>query len=386
MIITNRLSFKYSAGDLLTAFVFTINALLAPLIVLADSKEVDLDAVTQRLETVILHEIAKGIPSMSVSIVKGGEVVWSAAYGYSNMRMKVPATVETIYVAASTFKSVTATALLMLAEQGKCSLDDPVNKFLHGNKIREKKRNSITIRHILNHTSGLKSGYTTVDLWDRELPRSLEEIVSKLEPERAPGEAYDYNNAGYALAGLLIEKISGKTFEDFVVEEILVPLGAKTPQPVNPSANMQEMIAVPYMFNSDVTLKPAPRLRFDVFPAGDVYLTAEDMGRVLAMHLNGGVYKGKRLLSEASIEEAHRSYLENYGLGWELKEDKHGNRLIWHDGGVPGFGTHIIGDKDNRIGVYVMSNVTSYSHIKIAEAAMTLLHGEKYTLTPGLER
>jgi CubicO group peptidase (beta-lactamase class C family) len=346
----------------------------------ASADEFDLDHTKEVLEKLIEQELATGVASISIALVKGDEIVWTAAYGYANVYTKTPATPETIYVTGSTFKSVTATAILQLVEQGKCKLDNPVNQYLGDVQIDDNEERPVTIRHILSHTSGLTAGARTANLWQRRLPATLEEMTKKLKSIRPVEEKYEYNNFAYGMAGLLVEKISGMSYEDYIVKKILAPLGVKTAHPVEPNAVMVERIALPYVKTSKGTTLPVSQVRYDVYPAGDVYLTAEDMVRFLAAHLNGGEFQGGRILKRKSVKEARTKQFFGYGLGWFLGKLADGHTVIQHGGGVPGFLTSMVGDVDAKVGVYVMSN--SGNTRPIAMAALTLLRGESYTFSP----
>jgi CubicO group peptidase (beta-lactamase class C family) len=211
-----------------------------------------------RTKTVLSELINKalketGTPSISIALVRSNEVVWKAAFGYSNIRTKTPATTDTMYNAASTFKAVTATGLMQLAEAGKFKLDDPVNRYLGEFPIRDRLQSDkqVTFTHILSHWSGLTSwpgrGEAAMKpIWGRELPQTLEQVVPELYSIRAPEIQFEYNNYGYGLAGLLLEKLSGCDYETYVCDHILKPLSVTTPHPVWPSPDMIEMMALPY--------------------------------------------------------------------------------------------------------------------------------------------
>jgi CubicO group peptidase (beta-lactamase class C family) len=365
--------------------ICVILGLIAPLLMvdMASAAGFDLEKSKVVLERLIEQELAKGVASVSIALVRDDEIVWTAAYGYANYRMKTPATPETIYVTGSTFKAVTATAILQLVEQGKCKLDDPVNKFLGDAQIDDDEENPVTFRHILSHTSGLTPGARTVAVWSRTLPASLEEFTAGLSSIRPVEEKYEYNNFAYGMAGLLVEKISGMSYEDYVVKNILKPLGVKTRHPVEPDARMVERMALPYVTTSSEKPHPVRQTRFDVFPAGDIYLTAEDMARFLAAHLNEGKFQGARILDKKSAREAHRKQFFDYGLGWQISESEDGHAIIEHGGSVSGFITYMAGDLDAKVGAYVMSN--SNNMRAIAMAALTLLRGEPYIFSEDRE-
>jgi CubicO group peptidase (beta-lactamase class C family) len=343
-------------------------------------------AKTQTVLTNLIQQALKerGVPSISIALVRGDSIVWKAAFGYANVRTKTPATPETIYSTGSTFKSATATGLMQLYDQGKFRLDQPVNRYLDDVRIQDRLQSEkpVTFTHILSHWSGLIAGAETKPIWGRELPKPLEKMVAGLYTVRAPETKWEYNNFAFGLAGLLIEKISGVEYEKYMLENVLKPLGITTPHPVYPSPEMVELMALPYAAGgTDGPPRPVPQVHYDVYPAGDIYLTAEDMARFLAMHLNGGVFRGKRILSEASIRIMHEpKFGGTYGFGFFIRKDPNGHTIISHSGGIPGQSSYMLGDVDAKVGVYFMSN--SGGPPAIAEAALKLLRGEDYVPPP----
>jgi hypothetical protein len=165
-----------------------------------------------------------------------------------------------------------------------------------------------------------------------------------------------------------VQKISGVEYEKYMVDNVLKPLGVTTPHPVYPSPEMVERMALPYKAGGSFG-KPEPEVQvhFDVYPAGDIYLTAEDMARYLAAQLNGG----------------------DYGFGfWMVHDSATGHTLIHHGGAIGGQRAFLIGDLDARVGVYYMSNsdylpdATPPAQSEIVYAALKLLRGESYVPRP----
>jgi serine-type D-Ala-D-Ala carboxypeptidase/endopeptidase len=340
----------------------------------------DLDRTKSVLTTLLNREITRGTPSISIALVRGDAVVWKAACGYANVRTRTPATPDTLYSTGSTFKPVTATAILQLTEQGKLSLHDPVNAYLGDLRIQDRLQSeqAVTFEDILSHWSGLVGGAQVEPIWGRKLPKTLEAMVSGLYTVRATEVKYEYNNRAYGLAGLLVEKISGMEYEAYVLEHILKPLGVRTPHPVYPSAEMVELMALPYEKGANGKAPiPVQQVHFDVYPAGDVYLTAEDMARFLGAQLNGGVFNGQRILAQSSIEDMHRArFGGTYALGFDVQKDEHGHTIISHNGAIPGQSSVLLGDVEARVGVYMMSNADDGLPKGAAEVALQLLRGE----------
>jgi D-alanyl-D-alanine-carboxypeptidase/D-alanyl-D-alanine-endopeptidase len=350
----------------------------------------------QKTKTVLTGLIEKtlaenGIPSMSIALVRGDSIVWKAAFGYANMRTRTPATTETLYSTGSSFKSVTATAVMQLAEQGKLRLDDPINRYLGDDQVQDRLQSDkpVTFTHILSHWSGLKNGAETQPIWGRKLPKTLEAFTEKLYSVRAPETKWEYNNFAYGTAGLLVQKISGVEYEKYMVDNILKPLGVTTPHPVYPSPEMVERMALPYSAGGSFG-KPEPvaQVHFDVYPAGDIYLTAEDMARFLGAQLNGGVFNGKRILSEASVLAMHKPrFGGDYGFGfWMIRDSTTGDTLIHHGGAIAGQRAFMIGDVNAKVGMYYMTNSDflpdAVPPSELTDAALKLLRGEDYVPRP----
>lgn len=320
-----------------------------------------------------------GIPSISISLFKGDSIIWSQAFGYTNVKKKVPASSASIYSTGSNFKFVTATAVMQLAEAGKLDLDDPINKYLGESAIADlsSEGTPVSFRHLLSHHSGLEGPIEIVPLWERKVPKTLEEIAPQVSAKKQPGSEYKYCNHCYAMVGLAIEKITGKSFEEYIVQNILEPLNIDSKGPISPTPRMVEELALPYTIKNKKAV-PEHQSRFDVFPAGDIYLSSEEMAKFLVAQLNGGKYKGKSILKEASLALMQEpQFGSNYGLGTRVLE-KPGKKYLFHTGQVPGFSTYFIVETSSKTGVYLAANAGSVQDIlmEIAELALSLLDEE----------
>jgi len=320
-----------------------------------------------------------GIPSISLSLVKGDTVIWSEAFGYANVKKKVPATSHTIYSTGSNFKFVTATAIMQLAEARKLNIDDPINNYLGESTIDDLSSNGtpVTFRHLLSHHSGLKGPIEIIPVWERKLPKTLEKIASEINAEEPPGINFKYCNHCYALAGLAIEKISGKSFQEYILKNILEPLQIKSKGPVIPTPSMVEELALPYSLENNQSV-PEYQSRFDVFPAGDIYLTGREMANFIIAQLNGGSFKGQSILNKSSTFEMQKQQFEsNYGLGiGVIKIDN--KKFLQHTGGVPGFSTFFKADTALKTGVYIASNANGVQRIlsEVGNLSLKLINGE----------
>jgi CubicO group peptidase (beta-lactamase class C family) len=225
--------------------------------------------------------------------------------------------------------------------------------------VKDQRDKPVTFTHILSHWSGLKNGAETQPIWGRKLPKTLEAMTAGLSSVRAPETRWEYNNFAYGTAGLLVQKISGVEYEKYMVDNVLKPLGVTTAHPVYPSPEMVERMALPYKAGGSLG-KPAPEVQvhFDVYPAGDIYLTAEDMARYLAAQLNGGVFSGTRSCRRSRCARCTRSVLVATmasASGWFTTAPA-ATPLIHHGGAIGGQRAFLIGDLDARVGVYYMTN------------------------------
>jgi CubicO group peptidase (beta-lactamase class C family) len=246
-------------------------------------------------------------------------------------------TTDALFWIASQSKPITAVALMMLVDEGKVSLDDPVEKYLPEFKeiklAGEKPKQSITVRRILSHTSGMpfssvKERPTLDMLTLRDAVKSYVETPLLHEP----GSKYQYSNAGINTAGRIVEVVAEMPFEEFLAKRLFVPLGMKDTT-FRPNAEQLKRLAKSYKPNSDKTgleeitigqLKyPLDDPQRQPMPAGGLFSTAADVGRFCRMMLNGGSLDGKRYLSENAVKQLTTKQTgdalkDNYGLGWSV--------------------------------------------------------------------
>lgn len=338
-----------------------------------------------RTQKLIQAEIQKllretGIPSISIALVKGDKIIWAESFGEANVRARSRASSETLYNTGSTFKTVTAIALMQLLERNKISPDSSIAPYLRDVKIKNLSEDKpVSFRQLLNHTSGMMGPSSGVPIWKRATLPTLTDVATRLLVKREPGKEFEYCNACYGLAGLLIERISGQPFPAYVTEQVLKPLGIRTPEPFEPTAEMAEKIALPYSLWNNRP-EPEEQIRLDVYPAGDVYLTAADMARVVGALINWGSFNGQRILDAATVREMRRQNLPapDYGLGIELPE-KGVDTSIMHTGQLPGYSVVYRGDVKSRVGVHLVANAGAVQPAleALSVLALKLMRGEQ---------
>jgi CubicO group peptidase (beta-lactamase class C family) len=295
------------------------------------------------------------IPGLSVAVVKEGKVLLAKGYGLANVELSVPATEHTVYQLASITKQFTATAVLMLIEEGKISLDDVITKHLDGLPATW---SGVTIRHLLNHTSGIKS-YTSAPNFSKTARKDYtkEEIIKLIADapiDFAPGDRWAYNNTGYFLLGMLIEKVSGKEYGAFLNERIFQPL-AMTSTRVNELTEIIKNRATGYTWQNNRLWNGEYVSPTQPFSAGALISTVLDLTKWdAALH-------SEKVLKQSSLEQMWTPTKLNdgrkmsYGFGWYMDVYRTRRRIV-HGGGIQGFSTYICRFLDDRLTVIVLAN------------------------------
>jgi CubicO group peptidase (beta-lactamase class C family) len=284
-------------------------------------------AVPDTVDQFIRAELERRrIPGMSVAVLRGDSVLLARGYGFANLEHHVPATDSTVYAVGSLSKQFTAAAIVLLSQQGRLGLDDPITRYLpEGSAVWS----GVTIRHLLTHTSGVPQD-TTLD-WRRDYSES-ELVRSAAQPlEFKPGALESYSSTGYALLGVIIHRVTGMPWGDFVREQIFRPLGMRTAR-VNSDTDIVPNRVGGYDFMND-TLKNSEWVSPSINATADCCLsfTVLDLAR-WAIGLNHG-----KVLGLAGLEMSWRPVKLNnggtypYGFGWNIFEQR-GYRRIGHSG------------------------------------------------------
>ena len=180
-----------------------------------------------KIDDFVRSEMARQkIPGVAIAVVRGGEVLRQQGYGYANVELNVPVTADTIFQSGSMGKQFTAAAVMLLVQDGKLNLDDPIARYFPGTPPAFR---AITVRHLLTHTSGIPD-YTTDEFdYRRDYTEdALLRLAFAQKLEFAPGSRWNYSNTGYAMLGFLIHKVSGRFYGDVLHDRVFVPAGMKT--------------------------------------------------------------------------------------------------------------------------------------------------------------
>ena len=286
---------------------------------------------------------------------------------------------------------MSAVALLQQMEQGKFKLDDRVNDYLTDFKIQnEDPKNPVTFRHLLTHTSGLPGGFGAFPVWGDTVPPPLDEYLRKeLVISKPTGSVVIYSNPAYTLIGYLVQKFSGVPYKKYVQDNVFTPL-EMTNTAFEPTPAMDERISMPYIVDEKTGSQiPAIRVKASVWPAGIVYGTVHDQANWLIVNLNGGEFKGKRVISEKTLDQMFtRQYDQfkggiegiwgnetaGFGLTW-WSQVRDGDRYFAHSGSLSGYTAFLLGNRDRKFGFAILTNGNrAHPHLfKLADLAMDLM-------------
>lgn len=293
------------------------------------------------------------IPGMAVAVVKNGKVVALRGYGYSDAENRVPVTPNTLFEIGSITKQFTATVMLMLVEAGKVSLDEKARAYLP--QLPEA-WSSVTVRNLLNHTSGIPN-YTAQPgfSWDRDFtPDEILKLATTPPVDFAPGERWEYSNTNYYLAGMIIEKVTGRPLARVLEERVFKPLGMTHTR----LADEQDIIpnrARAYVWSG--RLINAPLLhRGAANGAGAILSCASDMVKWADSVTARKLLKAADYKLMETPPKLNDGTLTHYGFGWAMG-DRNRHRVIDHSGGTAGFSTIISRYPDDKLTVIVLTNL-----------------------------
>ena len=302
-------------------------------------------------------------PSGTVAIVLDGELLLAKGYGYKDVEARTPVDVaDTLFRPGSVSKLFTWVAVMQLVEQGKLDLDADVNTYLQGFRIRETFDQPITLRHILTHTPGFEDGglgYLIIDKPENLIP--LSEAMERYQPERVnpPGVQSAYSNYGTALAGLIVEQVSGVPFNDYVQRNLFDPLGMRHSSFAEPlPPELDARMAKGYKVDKGAYVEKPFELVGNFGPAGGMSTTATDMMRFAQAILNGGELDGQRILKSETLKQMlTRSFAQDDRLSGMLlgfyESDYNGNRVVGHGGDTQWFHSDLAIDEGNRLAIFV---------------------------------
>ena len=305
----------------------------------------------------IAHKILQttGVPSASLAVVKDGKVVYAQAYGIARLEPRLPATTEMAYSIGSISKQFTATAVLMLQQQGKLLLDDKISKWLPDLT----RANDITLRQVLSMISGYQD-YAPQDYMipEWEKPISAQQILDRwahIPLDFEPGTKWQYSNTNYVIAGYIVEKVSGQPLFAYIREHILTPLGMASALDTN-AKRLPDNDPQGYFRYALGPLRPAPHEGPGwMFAAGELAMTPNDLAKWDISVMNESLLKPASYLAMETETLLKNGVGTRYGLGMSVSSTR-GHRILEHSGEVSGFVSDNIVLPDDKFAVAVLTN------------------------------
>lgn len=328
-----------------------------------------------RMEEVVQSSVSDGQFMGSVLVDQHGKILLDKGYGYANLEWQIPNSPTTKFRLGSVTKQFTAAAILLLEDSGKLKITELVKKYMPEAPAAW---DDITIFNLLTHTSGIPNytrfpEFAAITTFTKTPEQQLELFRNKPLVFQ-PGTQYEYNNSGYMLLGYLIEKISGQSYQEFVVKNIFKPLG------MNDSGYDSHAAIIPHRA-SGYEKKPngithAEYLDMSLpYSAGSLYATTHDL-----LRWQEGLFGGK-LLSSESLTKMITPFKNNYGFGVVI-QSVDGSKSIMHAGGINGFNAILLYFPEDKLTIVSLSNMNAIGYVAqdIAMKMVRLAHGHTVTL------
>lgn len=357
------------------AFLYGLAALAASARARGQGGDSALEAAVDRIAVNALER--RPLPGLSVGVARGGRTILAKGYGYADLEKRVQASAETVYHLGSISKQFTAAAVMRLVECGKVGLEDPLTKYLPDYPVRGRR---ILVRHLLHQTSGIKEFFTVEGFGELESgppeKYSRQDLVDLFKREPfvyEPGERWAYSNSNYTLLGIIIERASGRTYDDYLRETFFEPLGLGTLHSFGSRPN-DPACARGYVPRGG-SLVPAPPVNPNT-AVGDGGLAANvlDLLRWTHAFTNGRAVSPASYRRMTSAERVRRGYRPDYGYGLSLVP-LDGRRRIGHNGDVTGYTGALAHYPEADLTVAVLTNRAQVWPEVIERAVARRVHG-----------
>ena len=315
------------------------------------------------------------IPGLSLLVVKAGKIIRAEGFGLANVELQVPVKPETIFQSGSVGKQFTATAVMMLVEEGKIGLDDPLTKFFPDAPAAW---NGVTVRELLSHTAGFGDYPKTFDFrkdWTEDEELRLIENIPLAYP---PGTKWDYSNFGYVTLGILLHRVTGEFYGDFLQQKIFQPLGMSSTRIISEADIIPNRSAGYRLVKGELKNQEWVAPVVNTTADGSLYFSITDLAK-----WDAALYTEK-LLKRSSLDlmwtpvklKDGQPNTGNYGFGWFI-DQRNGHRCIHHDGAWQGFETAIDRYVDDHLTVVALTNLEGAKPGEITQHVAELYLAEK---------
>jgi CubicO group peptidase (beta-lactamase class C family) len=310
------------------------------------------------------------VPGVAVAVVRGGEVVKAQGYGLANVEHQVPVKPGTVFQSGSVGKQFTSTLVMLLVEEGKLALSDPLTRFFPDAPASWA---GITLRHLLTHTSGIPDyGPQTVDYRRDYTEDELARLAFGLKPEFPPGSRWSYSNTGYVLLGIVVGKTSGRFYGDLLAERVFAPLGMRTARVISEDDIVPDRAAGYRLVDGALRNQEWVAPKLNTTADGSLYLSVLDL-----VAWDRGLRSGA-VLKPASWAEVYAPVRLNsgkaypYGFGWDVTETG-GQKVHRHGGAWQGFKSEIARFLGSDLTIVVLANLAEADPERFTDGIAAIL-------------
>ena len=325
---------------------------------------------------------ARKIPGVSVAVLRNGKIEILKTYGFANLEHGVAVKPETIFQSGSMAKQFTAAAVMLLVQDGKLSLDDKITAHLPNAPDSWK---DITVRHLLTHTAGLGDYPTEIDLRRDYTEEQLLAAFQKAPLAFAPGDKWDYSNVGYATLGILIRKLTGKFYGEFLQERIFGPLGMTTARVISEADIIPNRAAGYRVVAGKIKNQECVSPSMNTTADGSLYFSILDLAKWDAALYTDFPLKQSTLAQIWEPVKLNSGARKGYGFGW-FTDNLHNRRVVFHGGAWQGFKSCIIRFPDDKLTIIVLANSWNTREFKLARGVAGFYFPEfAVPATPAME-
>jgi CubicO group peptidase (beta-lactamase class C family) len=305
-------------------------------------------------QSVRAEMVKQHVPGLALLVSRGGQPIRTQGYGLANVELQVPVKPETVFQSGSVGKQFTATAVMMLVEESKIGLEDPITRFFPNAPATWKK---VTVRQLLSHTAGFTDYPKSFNFRKDYTEDDVLKIVEGIPLAYTPGTKWSYANLGYATLGILIHKVTGKFYGDVLQERIFKPLDMSTTRIISEADIIPNRAAGYRLVKGELKNQEWVAPMINTTADGSLYFSILDLAK-----WDAALYT-ERLLKHSSLEQMWtvaklsngQPNSDHYGFGWSI-ESKQGHKIIGHGGSWQGFKTHISRYVDDKLTVVVLIN------------------------------
>jgi CubicO group peptidase (beta-lactamase class C family) len=323
-------------------------------------------AISDKASSYVRDEMQRQhIPGLALLVARGGKIVQAEGFGLANVELQVPVKPETVFQSGSVGKQFTATAVMMLVEEGKVGLDDPLTKYFPDAPSSWKE---VTVRELLSHTAGFGDYPEKFDFRKDWTEAELLKLVEGIPLAYPPGTKWEYSNLGYLTLGILIHRVTGEFYGDFLQQRIFHPLGMETTRIISEADIVPNRAAGYRLVKGELKNQEWVAPMVNTTADGSLYFSILDLAK-----WDAALYTEK-LLKPSSFDQmwtpaklkSGQPNKAGYGFGWAIG-DRHGHHVISHDGAWQGFQTTIARYVNDQLTVVVLANLAESNPSAIAD-------------------